>query len=357
VVAHPLMTGLPPPNPGLVRASGPPRVLYALWARVSFKTPDDLARALARLDPHVSGPRLRRALVQVRYRPDQLTAEVAAHHAAFAARHPETVSTYLPFCLPGSPQYATMGAFATPADCHGCLFYRGMACQGLGGDPGPWSALTGAEALPLESVTRDVHDYARADFAGKRPLAYWLPTRRIVAQIGRAVRDAGGRLLDLGGGNGFLAGLLAADEGLDVTVVDLAADYPTPPGVRRVVGDVREVADAPNALLISYPPTGDGFRDLVDRLDPEVVVYAFDAEGFCGRRPGFAGVIATGDGLEWFDYPVNDFARRQGRTVRCQWRVRTYQDLRRGSGRRGVVQIRARSAVRDVPVTGRYAWE
>lgn len=355
------MSRLPPPSKGMVPAPGPPAVLRALWARVAFERPADLAAALARLDGLVAAPTLRKALVQVRYRPDQLTAEAAAHHAAFAARHGARVSTYLPFCLPGSPQHATLGAFATPDDCHGCVFYRGMACQGLGDDPSPWAAL-GADLLPLADVRRPVREHVRADFAGNRPLVYWLPERRHVAAIGAAVRAAGGRVWDLGGGNGFLAGLLAADEDLDVTVVDVAADYPMPAGVRRQVRDIRAPAGEPppDALLLSWPPTGDGFRDVVERLDPAVVVYAVDAEGFCGRRPGFAGVIATAGGLEWFHYPENDFRPLHGRPVVGEWRVRTYRDLRDGSRRRsGRLQIRARRPLPAVSVSpgDRYPWE
>jgi hypothetical protein len=356
VVAHPLTAQLPPPSKGLVPTAGPPPVLRALWARVAFD--GDLTPALSQLEPWLGAPTLRRALVQVVYRPEQLTAANAEVHAAFARRHADKASTYLPFCLPGSPQFATMGAFATPHDCHGCVFYQGMACQGLGGDPAPWSAL-GSERLPLEDVARPVHAYGRDDFAGKRPLQYWLPERRHVAAIGAAVRAVGGGLWDLGGGNGFLAGLLAADEGLDVTVVDVCDAYPTPAGVRRAVRDVRAtVAGAPRALLLSWPPTGDGFRDVVEAIDPDVVVYALDAEGFCGRRPGYAGVFATPDGLEWFAYPENDFRPLRGRPVVGQWRVRTYRDLRAGDGKRsGILQIRARVPLAPAAAATRYPWE
>ncbi len=355
-MAHPLTAHLPPPSKGLVQAAGPPPVLRALWARVAFD--EDLAPALARLEPWLAAPTLRRALVQVVYRPEQLRSQAAAVHADFARRHAARVSTYLPFCLPGSSQFSAMGAFATPHDCHGCVFYQGMACQGLGADPAPWSGL-GSDRLPLEDVARPVHAYARADFAGNRPLQYWLPERRHIAAIGAAVRAAGGRLWDLGGGNGLLAGLLAADEGLDVTVVDVCDAYPTPAGVRRQVRDVRATIEgAPRALLMSWPPTGDGFRDVVDEIEPDVVVYAFDAEGFCGRRPGYAGVFATPDGLEWFAYPENDFRPLRGRPVVGQWRVRTYRDLRVGDGKRsGILQIRARvDAGRPAPAA-RYPWE
>lgn len=358
MVADPLSPDAPhPPHPGLVPVAGPPRVLRALWARARFDTPDQLGAALARLDPYVQRPTVRRALLQVVYRPETLSAAAAAHHAAFAARHPR-VSTYLPFCLPGSPNHATLGAFATPHACHRCLFYEGRACQGLGDDPRPWIGLTGGPAL--HALDRPLHAFRRADFGGKDPVTYWLPTRHHVATIGAAVRAVGGRLWDLGGGNGFVAGLLAADEGLDVTLVDRGPAYPAPAGVRRVQADVRDPIDAPppDALLVSWPPTGDGFRDVIERLAPKVLVFAFDAEGFCGRRPGYVGVIASSAGLAWSAFPEADFRALPGLPVRRRWRVACYNDLRQGSSARtGVLQIRARSPLPPVGPVDRYPWE
>jgi len=332
-------------------------VLRALWARVEFETIDGLEAALARLDPLLTAATLRKALVGVRYSPRTLRPEAAVRHAAFAARHGERLSTWLPFCLPGSPNFARFGALATPPRCHDCIFYEARACQGLGDEPVPWAGLPAEPAL--RSIDGDVHDFERADFGARIPVAYWMPRRRHVSAVGAAVRAAGGRLWDIGGANGFLAGLLAADEGVDVTVIDRLDAYPTPPGVTRWAGSVRDFLDrpTPDALLISWPPTGDGFRDVVERLEPDVVIYAVDAEGFCGRRPGYAGVVARADGLRWFDFGVNDFAALPGRPRRAAWRVRCHRDLRAGGPPGGRLRIRSRRPLATPMEATPYAWE
>lgn len=352
MVAGPLI----PPRPGLVPAAGPPRRLRALWATVEFGTPAELAAALGRLDPALAAPDLRHALIQVHYTPATLSTEAARHHLDFARRHPRA-STWLPFCLPGSPEYGRLGPLATPEDCHGCLFYEALACQGLGGDPVPWSARRGAEPA-LRPVDRAVERFRRADFGAAEPVAYWMPERRQVATIAAAVRIAGGTLWDLGGGNGFIAALLAR-EGLAVTVIDRVPHYSTPPGVSRIVGDVRDPwPDPPDALLISWPPTGDGFRDVVRRLRPKVVVYAYDADGYCGRRAGHAGVVARAEGLSWFRYPVDDFAPLPGLRRRAAWSVACHHDLRRDARTRsGRLEIRAGFDLPPVPAVEPYPWE
>ncbi|MCB9545977.1 MAG: hypothetical protein H6706_08960 [Myxococcales bacterium] len=309
-----------PPAPGLVATAGPPRRLRAL--RMFARATPDLAAALAHLAPVVQRPGLRRALLQVRYTPDALTADRAAAHQAFLRRFPH-VSGWLPFCLPGTPQHATLGPLATPHDCRGCLFYEGRACQGLGdeaaafGDP--------AAGLALQPVDRPLAAYGPADFAAPVPIAYWRPTDGQIATLAAAVRAAGGRLWDVGGGNGYLGARLAA-AGVAVRVID-PAPYVGPPGVERVRDDVRRVADAaPDALLLSWPPTGDGFADVIARLRPKVLITAGDVDGFCGCHPEHAAVVATPEGLAWFGWPRPD--RYPGYRVARRWRVRSHQDLR-----------------------------
>ena len=179
------------------------------------------------------------------------------------------------------------------------------------------------------------------------------------------MRAAGGTLWDLGAGNGFLAALLARDEGLSVTAIDQLDTYPAPAGVARRVGDVRAVVSAtdaarPAAVCISWPPGGDGFRDVVQRLRPAVLVLAYDAEGFCGRRRGHAEVEVDAGGARWFTHAADDFAGLRGLPRRACWSVTTHQDVVRGrSGGSGVLEIRSRaplSLVVDHPLDP-YPWE
>lgn len=363
MVADPL-TGPPGPR----AAAGPPRGMTSFWARVRADTPGALDAALSHLAPAAAQPTLRRGLVQVDWTALLGFPEAAERVRAFAARRPGVLSTWVPQCHPGAPQFDTLGRFATPPDCAACVFYRGRACQGLGAERVPFGALEGNRAPPaLQALPpeRDLRALTSADFNGTRPVCYWRPERAHVAAIGAAVRAAGGTLWDLGAGNGFLAALLARDEGLSVTTVDQLDTYPCPAGVTRRVGDVRAVAldpggPPPAAVLISWPPGGDGFRDVVSRLRPAVLVLAYDAEGFCGRRRGHAQAEVDADGARWFTQPLDDFAAMRGLPRRARWSVTTHQDVvRERRGGSGVLEIRARDprpVVSDHPHDP-YPWE
>ncbi len=166
------------------------------------------------------------------------------------------------------------------------------------------------------------------------------------------MRAAGGTLWDLGAGNGFLAALLARDEGLSVTTVDQFDTYPTPAGVRRfgpATSAPWRSTPPPAAVLISWPPGGDGFRDVVSRLRPAVLVLAYDAEGFCGRRRGHAQAEVDADGARWFTQPLDDFAAMRGLPRRARWSVTTHQDVvRERRGGSGVLEMNPRPLPRVV---------
>ena len=357
------------PPPGMSPVDAPPRGLTSFWARVSAATPEALTAGLAHLAPFATLPGLRRGLIHVRWAALLGAPKAADTVRAFVAARPEVLSSWVPQCHPGAPQFETLGGFATPPDCPGCVFYRGRVCQGLGDERVPFGALAGVvgpdfapPALQPVPPERDPRTFVAADFLGPRPVCYWRPARAHIAAIGAAVRAAGGTLWDLGAGNGFLSSLLAADEGLQVTAVDQLGVYPTPAGVRRFIGDVRGVpGPAPAALLISWPPGGDGFRDVVRRLRPEVLVLAYDTEGFCGRRRGHAEVEVTPEGLQWFTSGADDFAPSRGLPRRERWQVACHQDLTRGrASRSGLLEIRARTPTPPpivvAPLTA-YPWE
>jgi hypothetical protein len=272
--------------------------------------------------------RLRLALVSVRWSGGLRTEAAVRAHLDFATRLAPKVSTWVPLCLPGAPDAARLGAFANPEDCAACVFYQGRACQGFGEDTEPFARLSGAvPALgPADGVLRGER---AAVFDGTTPTAYWQPTRRAIAALGAAARAAGGTLWDLGGGNGFVAGLLARDEGLSVTVFDRVGAWPALPGVAHVAGDLRETSRGrapPGAVLVSWPPTGDGFRDVLRALAPRVVAFAYDADGFCGRRRGHAGLVVTDGRAQWFRAAADDFGPLRGRPRRFLCAVRASRD-------------------------------
>ncbi len=298
------------------------------------------------------------ALVSVRWSAGLRTEAAVRAHLDFAARVGPKVSTWVPLCLPGAPDAARLAAFANPDDCAACVFYQGRACQGFGEDTEPFARLAGAvPALgPADGVLRGER---AAVFDGTAPTAYWQPTRSAIAALGAAARAAGGTLWDLGGGNGFLAGLLARDEGLVVTVFDRVGDWPLLPGVARIVGDLRETSRgraAPGAVLISWPPTGDAFRDVLRALAPRVVAYAYDADGFCGRRRGHAGLEVVDGRARWFRAAADDFGPLRGRPRRFLCAVRASRDAP-GAPPGGRFEVRS-----DAPFTvpeglAPYPWE
>lgn len=324
----------------LIRRPGPPDPLVGLRARVHFDAPDGLAAALARLD----GLHPRRALLALDYRPTTLTRDAVAIHRAFAARHPEW-STYVPLCAPDAPP--AIRAVATPEDCAGCMFHEAGRCQGMGRAASDWGQPGAGPALA--PVDRPLDRYRRADFAATIPIAYWMPTHAQIATLAAAID---GPVWDIGGANGFFAALLAA-EGLEVTVIDPVDAWPTPPGVARIVADVRVVdRPPPAALFISWPPPGESFADVIARACPKVIAYAQDLEGFCGRQPGYAEVDAFADRLEWRGFATTGLGI-EGPWRR--WEVRCHHDLRAGGPPLG--SLRLWPATPEVQGVAPYAWE
>jgi len=341
-------------------AAALPRRVSTLWARIEPQDARALDAAHALLDSALlAHPELRRALVTVRWTPPLRTEATVRAHLRWAARAGPRVSTWAPLCAPGAPAPAHVAAFASPDDCGACVFYRARACQGFGDEDTPFARLTDA-APALSAAGPALEDSALARFDGLTPTAYWAPPRRAIAALGAAARAAGGTLWDLGGGNGFVAGLLARDEGLHVTVFDQGEAWSGPLGTERVVGDLRAHIVGrrpPAAVLVSWPPTGDAFRDVVRALRPPVLAFAYDAEGACGRRRTHAGLVTDGVDARWFQGVADDFAPLPGLVRRFACAVRASRDApgARGGGR---FEVRAVEPIArpDAALTP-YPWE
>ncbi len=338
---------------------GPPAGLRSLYARIRADSADALERALSHLEPVAARPALRRALLQVEWGPLLADPRAPAVLGGFLSRRPDVLTGWVPFCHPQAPGFETLGRFATPPDCPGCVLYRGRQCQGLGNEAVPFASTTAGPAMrPVEGDPRLLGPEA---FRGPRPVCHWRPTHTQIATMAAAVRQAGGTLWDLGAGNGFVSALLAAEGGLEVTAVDQLDVYPAPSGVRRFVGDVRAVpGPPPAAVLISWPPGGDGFRDVVRRLRPAVLLLAYDADGLCGRRRTHAEVWLEPGAARWYAAPHDDFAPWPGLPRRCLWSVPSLHDgeaLGAGSGS-GRLEVRARRPLPDPGSAAfRYPWE
>ncbi len=311
---------------------------------VNADTPAALDAALTHVSAFLDAEPGAEATVRVVYVEGLRNGLATARHLAFARRHLGSVSTFVPVCVPGSPPHAQLARFASPPNCHDCVLYQGRACQGFGFEAQPFEGLTASPALlPLD---RPASTFGDEDFRAQTPVCYWRPEAEVVAQIAMWIRAAGGSVWDVGGANGYLSGLLAQAFGLTATIVDPLSCYPTPEGTSRLVADVRTLfPPPPDALLISWPPTGDGFRDVVKRLRPAVVIYARDQAGHCGRTPGHRRVRARASGLEIEAFDVDDFARMAGyRRVY----LREVQCRRDGPEERsGLLEIRATAEARE----------
>ncbi|MBM4292227.1 MAG: hypothetical protein FJ138_12980 [Deltaproteobacteria bacterium] len=281
--------------------------ITALRARVSFRTEGGLARALDLLSPHMRAPALRQGLLQVVYRPGQLTEGAARLHAAFRDAHPRC-STYLPLCLPG-PHSEGAREWSTPEDCAGCIYRRGGRCDGLGGDEagagGEAAGAAGALALltlderPCPPPAAPAPPPPEDLLSGARPRAYWAPSAALTAEVWALLRAEGcGAMWDVGAGSGLLGRLLCPPEVTLVSVEPLPGYAPRAPLGARHIWSTATAAEAlaahaagllprPDALLLSWSPPGVSFRELVEALRPRVVVRAYDAAGFCGVRGGY----------------------------------------------------------------------
>ena len=294
--------------------------ITALRARVSFRTEEGLARALDLLSPHMRAPALRQGLLQVVYRPAQLTEGAARLHAAFRHAHPRC-STYLPLCLPG-PHSDGAREWSTPEDCAGCIYRRGGRCDGLGGDEAGGDAASGGGAAgalalltlderPCPPLAAPAPPPPEELLSGARPRAYWAPSAALTAEVWALLRAEGCEALwDVGAGSGLIGRLLCPPEVTLVSVEPLAGYAPRAPLGARHIWSTATAAEAlaacaagllprPAALLISWPPPGESFRALLEALRPRVVVRAYDAAGFCGVRGGYRWVeVSEGEGGE-----------------------------------------------------------
>jgi len=338
--------------------SAPPAGLRSVYVRVRATSADDLERSLAHLEPVVHRAGLRRALIQVEWLPLLGDAAAPAVLRAFLGRRPDVLTGWVPICHPQGSGHETLGRFATPPDCGACVLYQGRQCQGLGEEAVPFAGTSAGPAM--RPVVGDPRTLAREAFFGPRPVCHWRPTHAQIVTIATAARAAGGTLWDLGAGNGFVSALLAAEGGLDVTAVDQLDVYPAPPGVRRFVGDVRAVpGPPPAAVLISWPPGGDGFRDILRRLRPDVLALAYDVDALCGRRRAHAEAWALPGGVRWFASTEDDVAPWPGLPRRQRWRVACLHD-RDGppAAMSGVLELRTRRPLQtqtETPI--RYPWE
>lgn len=203
-----------------------------------------------------------------------------------------------------------LAAFASPPECDTCVLYARGACRGEGRDREPFARRPRAAPPPLPA--NDPEDWTPDACLGPTPAACWWPSVALLDAFAAEAQAAGGRVWDLGGGNGWLAARLAR-RGLTVTVVERHPPAgPPPAGVTRWVADVLDLpgaAPTPDAVVLSWPPTGAEFAAVIERLKPRVVLWATDAGGRCGIRPGQAGLVAGPAGVQWYLPEITDDSR------------------------------------------------
>jgi hypothetical protein len=200
-------------------------------------------------------------------------------------------------------------------------------------------------------------------FSGHRPIAYWMPESIHLHAICQAFEEQQVKAIwDIGASNGFLSqqinqywqAHLKQTDCLSFSLIDPVDRYSTPIGFKRISLTVEQYLQSlllhqpdilntikVDAMIISWPPPLNGFQEIIDLLQPKVVVFAYDLEGFCGRQKGsyYAEWI---DGLPYFfELTRFDFMTHYPKIDR--YPVSCYRDLKRQSQQKtGILEIHQR---------------
>ncbi len=193
------------------------------------------------------------------------------------------------------------------------------------------------------------------DFCAHRPIAYWMPQEEHLDAICRALIDQNVQnIWDIGASNGFLSHCIyqhplikPKQSNLSIKLIDPITGYSTPMGLERICMPIAQYMQSlsnpqVDAMIISWPPPLNGFQEIIDMLQPKVLIFAYDIQGFCGRQKGsyYAEWI---DGLPYFfeltrfDF-MSSYAKIDRFTVSC------YRDLKdQRSEKTGVLEIHQKS--------------
>jgi hypothetical protein len=163
---------------------------------------------------------------------------------------------------------------------------------------------------------------------------------------------------DIGGGNGFLSEYLSRwikknhGEEIAFQVLDPVDIYSTSPDIKRVTMTVENYLESltlrsiqVDALIISWPPAGNGFDEVIELLNPKVVIFAYDGEGFCGRQKGYFYAEWIDGQPYFFEHERIDFLVKSQRPHLQFFEVKTYREQqaqqRENFRKKGVLAIHA----------------
>jgi hypothetical protein len=100
-----------------------------------------------------------------------------------------------------------------------------------------------------------------------------------------------------------------------------------------------------DALIISWPPAGNGFDEVIELLNPKVVIFAYDGEGFCGRQKGYFYAEWIDGQPYFFEHERIDFLVKSQRPHLQFFEVKTYREQqaqqRENFRKKGVLAIHA----------------
>ena len=344
------------------RCAEPHEPLSSLRVWLFFESLSGLERSLDELSQHLKAqPQLRRALLQVAYRPELLSAEAGALHEAFMRAHP-SCSSYLPLCLPGAHSEG-LRAWASPESCGACLYREAGSCAGLGPHSEAPQGLRAAGAL------RDPYHEASAELSAALdtapwftdpPLAYWRPNAELCDWLAAQLSlQRCQTFWDIGAGNGALGDQLCP-ESLSLVSVEPLSIYRLPPRATVMRAGASEALAAatagelpkPDCMLISWPPPTRSFRALVDELEPRLVIRAFDRDGFCGARSDHrALILCEGSPSAWWrasdcERGYDERRPQPGYELLLSAEVESLYDARQGlahSERQGLIHVYQRA--------------
>ena len=179
-------------------------------------------------------------------------------------------------------------------------------------------------------------------FEQNPPLAYWQPQSiHIEAIINSFLRNQVKMVWDIGGGNGFLSEYLSRrlkhhtkeedQEEICFQVIDPVDIYSSSKYIQRITKTIENHLlsfrlHPVDALIISWPPAGNGFDEVIELLNPKVVIYAYDGEGFCGRQKGSFYAEWIDAKAYFFEHQRIDFLVKPQRPHVQFFEVKTYRE-------------------------------
>lgn len=286
-------------------------VCQVLRVKIDFESIEEFEKILSTLGSYLLHLKPNVCLLQVSYKLSTLSTQARFLHQEFIERYTQ-VSSYLPLCLPPSP-LGDQVTWTSPENCSQCIFLEAQRCGGLNGDESlknplvkqkarAGGALRSSWSIPLQ----------KSEFNLSTPVCYWWPEPRLIPILERILtKNKCQNVWDIGGGNGFVAWWLkqrfncikqafCIDPVADLYTHDNGVNYLAIDAAQALARVKQRDLIAPDLMVISWPSPGLLFAQVIECLQPKVLIRVSDSQGACGVRRGHRALVLNTNQCELY---------------------------------------------------------